>query len=277
MDVGGCHCVCVRICVSVSICLFVCASVCLCVCIPVSFCLYLRGFTLHFATDTPSRHPALFHTRPNHLPTPSRTFPHHPAPSSTIPHHPADTPSHTSAQHPHHLASSNTPSHTNMHPMQIPFHTAPAPTSSPFPPTGPYLTAQPLHQHPTESDALVSHTVESSSTPHTCHQCTTIVHPICYCPPRHIAVWNSAPIMAPLPGLGSKLGLGFVMAVMAVPQWAARNTGCSGRLKALTRCSTPREERATVQGPIKKPQPNEMSHRGGILADLLGQKANEWG
>ena len=42
---------------------------------------------------------------------------------------------------------------------------------------------------------------------------------------------------------------------------STRNSGHSGRQKALTRCSTRREERVTVQGPIKKPQPDGMSHR----------------
>ena len=41
-----------------------------------------------------------------------------------------------------------------------------------------------------------------------------------------------------------------------------RNTGRSGRQNAVTRRSTPREERVTVQGPVKKLQPDEMSYRG---------------
>ena len=35
----------------------------------------------------------------------------------------------------------------------------------------------------------------------------------------------------------------------------------SGRQNAATRCSTRREERVTVQGPVKKQQPDGMSHR----------------
>ena len=39
-------------------------------------------------------------------------------------------------------------------------------------------------------------------------------------------------------------------------------TGCSGRQKAATRRNMRREERVTVQGPVKKQQPDGMSHRG---------------
>ena len=41
-----------------------------------------------------------------------------------------------------------------------------------------------------------------------------------------------------------------------------RNTGRSGRQNAVTRHRTRREERMTVQGPVKKPQPGGMSQRG---------------
>ena len=41
-----------------------------------------------------------------------------------------------------------------------------------------------------------------------------------------------------------------------------RNTGRSGRQNAVTRRNMRREERVTVQGPVKKPQPDGMSHRG---------------
>ena len=44
----------------------------------------------------------------------------------------------------------------------------------------------------------------------------------------------------------------------------SRNTGRSGRQNAVTRYSTRREERVTVQGPVKKQQPNRMSHRGSV-------------
>ena len=37
---------------------------------------------------------------------------------------------------------------------------------------------------------------------------------------------------------------------------ASRSTGRSGRQKAATRRSTRREERVTVQGPVKRPQPD---------------------
>ena len=46
------------------------------------------------------------------------------------------------------------------------------------------------------------------------------------------------------------------------------HTGCSGRQKELTRRSTRREGRLTVKGPVKRPQPDEMSHReggGGVM------------
>ena len=42
----------------------------------------------------------------------------------------------------------------------------------------------------------------------------------------------------------------------------SRSTGCSGQQKAATRRNMPREERVTVQGPVKKQQPDGMSHRG---------------
>ena len=42
----------------------------------------------------------------------------------------------------------------------------------------------------------------------------------------------------------------------------SRNTDCSGRQNAATRHSMRREERVTVQGPVKKQQPDGMSHRG---------------
>ena len=41
-----------------------------------------------------------------------------------------------------------------------------------------------------------------------------------------------------------------------------RSTGRSGRQKAATRRNMRREERVTVQGPVKKQQPDGMSHRG---------------
>ena len=42
----------------------------------------------------------------------------------------------------------------------------------------------------------------------------------------------------------------------------SRSTGRSGRQKAAIRCNIRREERVTVQGPVKKQQPDGMSHRG---------------
>ena len=42
----------------------------------------------------------------------------------------------------------------------------------------------------------------------------------------------------------------------------SRSTGRSGRQNAATRRNMRREERVTVQGPVKKQQPNGMSHRG---------------
>ena len=41
-----------------------------------------------------------------------------------------------------------------------------------------------------------------------------------------------------------------------------RNTGRSGRQNAATRRNMRREERLTVQGPVKKPQPDGTLHRG---------------
>ena len=53
-----------------------------------------------------------------------------------------------------------------------------------------------------------------------------------------------------------------------------RNTGRSGRQTVLTRRSTRRKERVPVQGPVKKLQSDEMSHRvcvggGGARSRLL--------
>ena len=42
----------------------------------------------------------------------------------------------------------------------------------------------------------------------------------------------------------------------------SRSTGRSGRQNAATRRNM-RRERVTVQGPVKKQQPDGMSHRGG--------------
>ena len=41
----------------------------------------------------------------------------------------------------------------------------------------------------------------------------------------------------------------------------SKSTGCSGRQKAATRRNMRREERVTVQGPIKEQQPDGMSHK----------------
>ena len=43
----------------------------------------------------------------------------------------------------------------------------------------------------------------------------------------------------------------------------SRSTGRSGRQKEATRRNMRREERVTVHGPVKKQQPDGMSHRGG--------------
>ena len=45
----------------------------------------------------------------------------------------------------------------------------------------------------------------------------------------------------------------------------SRNTGRSGRQNAVTRRSTRRAERVTVQGPVKKQQPDGVSTGGGGL------------
>ena len=42
----------------------------------------------------------------------------------------------------------------------------------------------------------------------------------------------------------------------------SRSTGRSGRQKAATRRNMRREERVTVQGPVKEQQPDGMSHGG---------------
>ena len=43
----------------------------------------------------------------------------------------------------------------------------------------------------------------------------------------------------------------------------SKSTGRSGQQKAATRRNMRREERVTVQGPVKEQQPDGMSHRGG--------------
>ena len=48
----------------------------------------------------------------------------------------------------------------------------------------------------------------------------------------------------------------------------SRSTGRSGRQKAATRRNMRREERGTVQGPVKEQQPDGMSHRGGLSDPL---------
>ena len=48
----------------------------------------------------------------------------------------------------------------------------------------------------------------------------------------------------------------------------SRSTGRSGRQNAATRRNMRREERVTVQGPVKKQQPDGMSHRGGAYMGL---------
>ena len=54
-----------------------------------------------------------------------------------------------------------------------------------------------------------------------------------------------------------------VIAVLRRRGATSRSTGHSGRQKAATRRSTQREERVTVQGPVKKQQLDGMSHGGG--------------
>ena len=56
----------------------------------------------------------------------------------------------------------------------------------------------------------------------------------------------------------------------------SRSTGRSGRQNAATRCSMRREERVTLQGPVKEQQPDGMSRRGHVRAVevLFGPKAS---
>ena len=55
---------------------------------------------------------------------------------------------------------------------------------------------------------------------------------------------------------------------------ARRSTGRSGRQNAATRRNMRREERVTVQGPVKKQQPHGMSHSGAALK--LGVVVRLW-
>ena len=48
----------------------------------------------------------------------------------------------------------------------------------------------------------------------------------------------------------------------------SRSTGRSSRQNAATRRSMRREERVTVQGPVKKQQPDGMSHRGAGIGEI---------
>ena len=48
----------------------------------------------------------------------------------------------------------------------------------------------------------------------------------------------------------------------------SKSTGCSGRQNAATRRNMQREERVTVQGPVKEQQPDGMSHGGYPLCDM---------
>ena len=52
-----------------------------------------------------------------------------------------------------------------------------------------------------------------------------------------------------------------IAALPTLPEFPTA-TGRSGRRKEATRRNMRREERVTVQGPVKKQQPNGMSHRG---------------
>ena len=57
----------------------------------------------------------------------------------------------------------------------------------------------------------------------------------------------------------------------------SRGTGRSSRQKAATRRSMRREDRVTVQGPVKKQQPDGMSHRvpqGAVYSNLIFPQPN---
>ena len=51
----------------------------------------------------------------------------------------------------------------------------------------------------------------------------------------------------------------------------SKSTGRSGRQKAATRRNMRREERVTVQGPVKEQQPDGMSHGGGARSHVSNQ------
>ena len=50
----------------------------------------------------------------------------------------------------------------------------------------------------------------------------------------------------------------------------SKSTGRSGRQNAATRCNMRREDRVTVQGPVKEQQPDGMSHGGSCLLRPCG-------
>ena len=56
----------------------------------------------------------------------------------------------------------------------------------------------------------------------------------------------------------------------------ARAPAAACRQKAATRRNMRREERVTVQGPVKEQQPDGMSHRGGGTQDLFLPDADGW-
>ena len=55
----------------------------------------------------------------------------------------------------------------------------------------------------------------------------------------------------------------------------SKSTGRSGRQKVATRRNMRREERVTVQGPVKEQQPDGMSHRGEGEGGVLGVRAQD--
>ena len=56
----------------------------------------------------------------------------------------------------------------------------------------------------------------------------------------------------------------------------SKSTGRSGRQKVATRRNMRREERVTVQGPVKEQQPDGMSHRGGVLRSVISRNSAQF-
>ena len=96
--------------------------------------------------------------------------------------------------------------------------------------------------------------------------------PLCACQCPAPRSKNHGPWSITMPGGGgatTSTTLVHQLLGSANAETTSRNRGRSGRQNAARRRSTRREERVTVQGPVKKQQPDGMSHRGAAWLILL--------